>query len=91
MLADGTLLTYDKLLLATGSVPRRLEVPGADLAGVHYLRNLADADRMRAHLAPEKSMVVVGGGYIGLEMGSVWRRLGGGVNMACLQTRETAS
>lgn len=76
VLADGTLLTYDKLLLATGSVPRRLEIPGADLSGVHYLRNLADADRIRAHLAPEKSMVVVGGGYIGLEVAAIARKLG---------------
>jgi 3-phenylpropionate/trans-cinnamate dioxygenase ferredoxin reductase subunit len=50
-LDDGLLLPYDALLIATGSRPRRLNVPGADLAGVHYLRTIADADRIRSACA----------------------------------------
>ena len=50
-LGDGSELTYDKLLLCVGSKPRRLEVPGHELAGIHYLRTIADVDAIRADLA----------------------------------------
>lgn len=70
-LADGTALEYSRLLLATGSRPRRLSIPGVDLPGVHYLRALADVDAIRAAIAPGKRMVVIGGGYIGLEAAAV--------------------
>jgi len=69
-------LPYDALVLATGSRPRRLPVPGADLAGVHYLRTLADADRIRAECAPGGHLLVIGGGYIGLEVAATARELG---------------
>ncbi|HLY52635.1 MAG TPA: FAD-dependent oxidoreductase, partial [Steroidobacteraceae bacterium] len=67
---------YDALLLATGSRPRRLAVPGADLEGVHYLRTIGDADRMRADFAPGGRLVIVGGGYIGLEVAATACELG---------------
>jgi 3-phenylpropionate/trans-cinnamate dioxygenase ferredoxin reductase component len=67
-LADGTERRYDKLLLATGSAPRRLDVSGADLPGVCYLRTIADARRIEPYLVAGKSLVVIGGGYIGLEV-----------------------
>ena len=67
-LDDNTLLAYDALLLATGSRPRSLAAPGTELAGVHVLRTLADADRIRAECAPGGRMVIIGGGYIGLEV-----------------------
>src|SRR3712207_3104860 len=68
-LSTGEELRYAALLLATGSSARRLPVPGADLAGVRYLRTLADADRLRAELtAGGRRLVVVGGGWIGLEV-----------------------
>jgi len=70
-LADGRKLAYDKLLLATGSRVRQIKAPGAELPGVHYLRSIADVDRLRPAFAPGKKLVVVGGGYIGLEVAAV--------------------
>lgn len=68
---NGLSLEYDALVLATGSIPRRLELPGSELAGVHYLRSLQDAAAIRSNLAKASSAVIVGGGYIGLEVASV--------------------
>ena len=75
-LDDQRVLPYDALLLATGSRPRRLTVPGADLAGVHYLRTMADADRIRAECAGGGRVVIIGAGYIGLEVAATVRELG---------------
>ncbi len=75
-LDDGRTLPYDALLLATGSHPRRLSVPGAALGGVHYLRGIADADHIRAECAAGGRLVVIGGGYIGLEVAATARELG---------------
>lgn len=66
-LAGGQALSYDKLVLALGTVARRLAIPGADLGGVVYLRTAEDARRMRARLGRVAAAVVVGGGFIGLE------------------------
>jgi 3-phenylpropionate/trans-cinnamate dioxygenase ferredoxin reductase subunit len=71
MLDDGRTLAYDKLLLATGSRVRRIRIPGADLDGVHYLRDIADVDRLRPAFGSGKRLAVVGGGYIGLEVAAV--------------------
>jgi 3-phenylpropionate/trans-cinnamate dioxygenase ferredoxin reductase subunit len=70
-LAGGETLAYTQLLLATGSRPRKLAVPGADRAGVHYLRTLADVEAIRADMAPGRRAVVIGAGYIGLEAAAV--------------------
>jgi 3-phenylpropionate/trans-cinnamate dioxygenase ferredoxin reductase component len=75
-LADGSATEYDALLLATGSHPRLLRLPGAELAGVHYLRSVADVDRLRAELAVGRRAVIVGGGYIGLEVAATCREAG---------------
>lgn len=75
-LSDGTLLAYDALLLATGSTPRRLRIPGADATGVHYLRTLDDADALRAGLEATQHLVIVGGGWIGLEVAAAARAQG---------------
>jgi len=75
-IADGSAVEYDALLLATGSHPRLLPLPGAELAGVHYLRSVADADRLRTELAPGRRAVIVGGGYIGLEVAATCREAG---------------
>jgi 3-phenylpropionate/trans-cinnamate dioxygenase ferredoxin reductase component len=75
-LSDGRALPYDKLLLTTGSRVRRFNVSGTDLPGIYYLRGIADVDAMRAHFAPGARLAIVGGGYIGLEVAAVARKLG---------------
>ena len=69
-------IDYDKLILALGSRVRRLDIEGADLDGVHYLRNIADVDGIHADLQNKKHAVIVGAGYIGLEVAAVIRQLG---------------
>ena len=76
VLADGRVRAYDKLVLATGGAPRRLTLPGAEAPNVLYLRTLADVDSIRAEMQPERRMVVVGGGYIGLEVAAAAVKLG---------------
>jgi len=63
-------------VLATGTLARKVTVPGADLGGVHYLRTIADVDRIRAELVGPSRVVIVGGGYIGLEVAATCRGLG---------------
>ena len=75
-LRDGRTLAYDRLLLATGSRARVLPVPGVDLPGVHYLRTIADVDSILASLAPGASALLVGAGYIGLEVAASARQRG---------------
>ena len=74
-LADGSSLEYDALLLATGSVNRRPPLPGIDLQGVHQLRSLGDADRLRTHAATASRVVIVGQGFIGCEVAATLREL----------------
>lgn len=69
-------LRYDRLLLATGAAPRRLDIPGADLAGIHYLRTVGDADAIRAAAKRASGGVVVGGGWIGAEVTASLRQSG---------------
>jgi 3-phenylpropionate/trans-cinnamate dioxygenase ferredoxin reductase subunit len=81
-LDTGEALSYDKLLLATGSSPRRLPVPGADLDGVRYLRTLADSDRLLADLSGGgRQVVIVGAGWIGLEVAAAARGYGNDVTV----------
>ncbi|WP_111718657.1 NAD(P)/FAD-dependent oxidoreductase [Homoserinimonas sp. OAct 916] len=75
-LDDQTTLGYDKLLIATGSNPRRLNVPGAHLPGVHYLRTLEDSEALGAALSGAPNVVVVGAGWIGLETAAAARAKG---------------
>jgi 3-phenylpropionate/trans-cinnamate dioxygenase ferredoxin reductase subunit len=75
-LADGTVVGYDKLLLATGSRARQLPIPGADALGVHYLRTFDDAAALDAALSDGSSLAVVGAGWIGLEVAASARQRG---------------
>jgi NADPH-dependent 2,4-dienoyl-CoA reductase/sulfur reductase-like enzyme len=72
-IGDGTVLPYTKLLLTTGSTPRQLPVPGSDLDGVLTLRTLADSDQLAPRLVTGARVVVVGGGWIGLEVAAAAR------------------
>jgi 3-phenylpropionate/trans-cinnamate dioxygenase ferredoxin reductase subunit len=73
---DFTRLRYDRLLLATGAVPRRLAVPGSDLPGVHYLRTMEDSQRLSRAITPASRVVVVGAGWIGSEVAASARQNG---------------
>jgi len=75
-LSDGSVETYDALILSTGSVARRLPVPGADRPELIELRTIADAERLKAKLGPGRRLVIVGGGYVGLEAAASARALG---------------
>src|SRR6266851_3058597 len=85
-LADGSAITYDRLLLTPGASPRRLDVPGGDLGGVRYLRTAGDSERLGAALADADRVVIAGAGWIGLEVaaaepepGALHRSLGPGL------------
>lgn len=75
-LEDGRKLAYDKLLLTTGARVRKLNCPGADLPGVHYLKTIADVDGLQAAFTAGRRLAVVGGGYIGLEVAAVAAKRG---------------
>jgi 3-phenylpropionate/trans-cinnamate dioxygenase ferredoxin reductase subunit len=75
-LSNGEEIVYDRLLLCIGALPRRMTCPGSDLAGVHYLRNVDDAAAIAAGLKPGARVIIVGGGYIGLEIAATARQMG---------------
>ncbi len=77
VLDDGERIGFEAALLTTGSSPRKITVPGAGLAGVHYLRRLSDSDALRSAMTGEvRRVVVIGGGWIGLEVAAAARTLG---------------
>jgi 3-phenylpropionate/trans-cinnamate dioxygenase ferredoxin reductase subunit len=83
----GNNIGYDKLVLALGSTPRQIDLPGVDLAGVSYLRSIADVERIRSSLADARQMVIVGAGYIGLEVAAVVCKMGIDVTVVEAQDR----
>ncbi|MCL4443615.1 MAG: FAD-dependent oxidoreductase [Actinobacteria bacterium] len=76
VLSSGERVVYDKLLLATGVAPRQVNVPGSNLGGVYYLRNLADSDALRSAINPSTRLVVIGAGWIGAEVAASARQIG---------------
>jgi 3-phenylpropionate/trans-cinnamate dioxygenase ferredoxin reductase subunit len=70
-LADGSHVKYGKLIIATGGRPRVLPLPGAELNGLHVMRSIADVDKLRPYIVAGKKLVIVGAGYIGLEVAAV--------------------
>ncbi len=78
---DGGTVAYDKLLLTTGAHARRLDVPGAGLGNVRYLRTLPESDALRAAFTPEARVVIVGSGWIGLEAAAAARTAGASVTV----------
>ncbi|MGZ4574814.1 MAG: NAD(P)/FAD-dependent oxidoreductase [Mycobacteriaceae bacterium] len=83
-LADGELIEYEKLLLTTGSTPRHLPIPGAELDGVHYLRRVGDSERLRELFTTASRLVIIGAGWIGLEVAAAARTAG--VDVTILET-----
>jgi 3-phenylpropionate/trans-cinnamate dioxygenase ferredoxin reductase subunit len=75
-LSGGRRMPYNRLLLATGAVPRRLPLPGADLPGVRYLRQMGDADALRTAITGASRVVVIGAGWIGSEVAACARQMG---------------
>ena len=89
-LSDGTAVSYDALVLATGSRPRPLPLDGAALEGVHELRDLRDVDGLKPVVTSGKNLVIVGAGYIGLEAAAVARQLGANVTVLEMADRVLA-
>ena len=87
LLDNGENVPYDKLIIATGSRPRILNIEGSDLKGIHYLRTIADVDAIRDEMAAGKNLVIVGGGYIGLEVASVGIEKGLNVHVLEMESR----
>lgn len=75
-LADGSVIRYHQLLLATGSSPRPVRVRGADTSGVHYLRRLDDCERLKHAIAEKAPIAIIGAGWIGLEVAAAARQAG---------------
>src|SRR5262249_53334862 len=81
VLANGETVAYDRLILCTGSAPRRLAVQGADSPRLHYLRTIDDALLVRERLAQGRHLIVIGGGWIGLEVAATARKSGASVTV----------
>lgn len=87
---SGECFGYGNLVWAAGGSPRRLTCPGYELAGVHYVRTRHDVDRLRAELDRTRRVVVIGGGYIGLETAAVLQQLGRSVTLLEVENRVLA-
>jgi len=85
--STGSTLSYDKLLIATGSRPRILNIQGSDLKGLHYLRTVDDVDGIRTAMEAAKNVCIVGGGYIGLEVAAVAKKAGHNVTVLEMEDR----
>jgi 3-phenylpropionate/trans-cinnamate dioxygenase ferredoxin reductase subunit len=86
-LEDGTTIEYGSLVWSTGGAPRKLSCTGHDWGGVHAIRTRADVDRLKSELETKKTLVVIGGGYIGLEAAAVLSKLGKRVTIVEAQGR----
>ncbi len=84
---NGQTVPYYKLLICTGSRPRQLDIPGSNLPGIHYLRQLDEVDRIREDMKEAQSICIVGGGYIGLEVAAVAVSAGLTVNILEMESR----
>ncbi len=87
VMANGETLSYDKLILCTGGRARTLTVPGADKARIHTLRTIGDALSLAQELRPDRSVAVIGGGWIGLEVAATARQKGAEVTVVEAQSR----
>lgn len=90
VLGDGEVLSYHKLALCTGARARRIPLAGSDLEGVHYLRSLEDVKSIKRRIAVGKKVIIIGGGYVGLEAAAVLSKLGVDVRVLEMQKRVLA-
>jgi 3-phenylpropionate/trans-cinnamate dioxygenase ferredoxin reductase subunit len=86
-LSGGSSLTYQKLLLATGARSRKLMQDGVEIAGIHYLRNMNDCMALRQQIGPSTRLLVLGGGFLGLEIAATARSRGAEVTVVETQPR----
>lgn len=86
VLDDGTIISYTKVILATGTRARKLSVPGIDIPEVNYLRTLADVDTIKEQLSTSAELLIVGAGYIGLEIAA--SAIKQGVKVTVLETEK---
>ena len=84
--ADNNAYRYENLIIATGARVRKLDVPGSELSGVHYLRNIQDVVAMHEYMCDGKRLVIIGAGYIGLEVAAV--ASGKGVHVTVIEMAE---
>ena len=89
-LSNGEHINYDKLAICTGARVRKVLLPGTELQGVHYLRDISDVSKIKQEIGENKSVVIVGGGYIGLETASVLTRLCRKVTVLEMESRILA-
>lgn len=89
-LTNGEILNYDKLALCTGSRVRTVSLPGVELAGIHYLRDLKDVEAIQGDIGEGKNAVIVGGGYIGLETAASLKKMGMNVTVLEMAPRVLA-
>lgn len=87
ILKNGDTIHYDKLALCTGASALKIPLPGSELQGVHYLRSLKDAQIIRDQFNPDKPVIIIGGGFIGLECAAALRALGAKVTVLEAQSR----
>ncbi|MGO1737257.1 MAG: NAD(P)/FAD-dependent oxidoreductase, partial [Leucobacter sp.] len=90
-LDDDSELSYGRLVLATGSQPRHLPIPGADAPNVHTLRTVEDSDAIRNTFGEDKKLVLIGGGWIGLEVAATAREAGTDVTVLEGRSEEHTS
>ena len=84
--SDGKTHRYTKLALTTGARVRKINIPGSDLKGIHYLRSAADAEAIKHDTTNAKNVVIVGGGYIGLELAASFKKAG--LNVTVLEMAQ---
>ncbi|MGQ9424535.1 NAD(P)/FAD-dependent oxidoreductase [Gilvimarinus sp. F26214L] len=89
-LSNGEVLHYDRLALCTGAHVFRLQLPGSDLAGVHYLRTVEDVEQIRERLTDVRHVAVIGAGFVGLETAAMLAQLGKSVTVVETQDRVMA-
>lgn len=89
-LDNGEVLSYDKLALCTGSRVRTVSLPGVELAGIHYLRDVSDVEKIQGDMGAGKNAVIVGGGYIGLETAASLKKQGMNVTVLEMAPRVLA-